>query len=228
MNYFLDLSTKNITAVDVYGERSKARQYVGRLTRKAENEKIFQFEYDKNYMTGKTSIPLGPELPLYQQLHESEVLFESFIDRIPSRENPAYVDYCALMQISVDERDPIILAATIGRRGPSSFIFEPVYKNDFFAEDIKKYRLELGLTLREFASAFDMSFSNLQKIESNQGSGKDILKRVEIFKKFPNVALYEILRSGGGLHINKKKAVVDYLLKKIHNLKPIENANLGL
>lgn len=84
-------------------------------------------------------------------------------------------------------------------------------KKNFLADDLKKYRLALGLTLREFALLFDMSYSNLQKIESHQVSGKDILKRVEIYQKFPNVALYEVFRNAGMLHADKRKAVIKAL-----------------
>ena len=49
------------------------------------------------------------------------------MDRIPSKENPAYPDYCKSQGISVNETNPIILLIAIGKRGPSTFIFEPVF-----------------------------------------------------------------------------------------------------
>src|ERR1700738_3483851 len=100
-----NLIEKNLTtAVLVYLDRKKTRSYVGRLTRKIESNKTkFCFEYDHQYLKRKYAIPLGPELPLSQTIYKSENLFTSFQDRIPSRDNPAYPDYCKEAGISVDE-----------------------------------------------------------------------------------------------------------------------------
>ncbi len=207
-----NLSTKDIIAVDIYLERRKTREYVGRLTHEREgNRRFFRLVFDKKYQQGRTSLPMGPELSLKKRVYESDTLFAAFVDRIPTRENPAYPDYCAYMGISLDETDPIVLLATIGKRGPSCFMFEPVYKKNFGADDLKEYRSSLGLTLREFAQLFDMSYSNLQKIESHQVSGKDILKRIEIYQKFPNVALYEVFKNAAVLHADKKTQVIKVL-----------------
>ncbi|MCB1107049.1 MAG: hypothetical protein KDK76_03020, partial [Chlamydiia bacterium] len=54
----------------------------------------------------------------------SKSLFVPFLERIPSKNNPSYPEYCQSVGISVDEENVFVLLSTIGRRGPSSFIFE--------------------------------------------------------------------------------------------------------
>lgn len=216
MAFFKDFEHQNIIAIDIFLERKKNRLYVGRLEQKKEKSQIlFVLEYDKKYLYEKKTIPLGPELPLTKMKYTSPTLFETFVDRIPSKENPAYPDYCRSTGISVSETNPIILLATIGRRGPSSFIFEPVYKNDFSVKDLIQYRKKLGLTLREFALAFNLAYSNLHKIETGSVTGEETLKRIEIYIKFPNVALYEFLKNSNKLHSDKQMSVIEYLSSNI-------------
>src|SRR6202022_1252354 len=89
----------------------------------------YELTYNKKYAHSKNAIPIGPDLHLFKLHHQSKKgkLFSSFIDRIPEKSNPAYKDYCKAEGISSTEKNPIILLGTIGKRGPSSFIFEPVY-----------------------------------------------------------------------------------------------------
>ena len=173
MNFQNNYSPKNIVAIEIYLQHKLTRTYVGKLTKIKKNKKdLFLLQYDSQYLIKENSIPLGPELSLARQSYESLDLFPSFQDRIPSKENPAYIDYCKTTGISKDEQDPIILLATIGKQGPSSFVFEPIYKEDFETVNLKEYRQELGLTIREFADLFDISASHLQKIESKKSWGK--------------------------------------------------------
>lgn len=196
MNIRHNFQPKNIIAVDVYLEKLKTRTYVGRLTHR---NNIFYFEYDKNYLALDNTLPLGPDLLLTKKFYTAKKLFASLQDRIPSRENPAYSDYCKSTGISEYEKNAIVLLATIGKRGPSSFIFEPVYDDGFSAKDLQEYRKSLDLTVRDFAAVFDVSASSIHKIEHGKSTGTDVLKRVEILQKFPEVAFYEIMRHQGVL-----------------------------
>lgn len=140
------------TRLSVYHEGRKRRIFVGELKYLKEQDQ-YTFTYDKIYAHSKRAIPLSPELDLFKLKHVSAQgkLFLAFQDRIPSRENPAYEDYCISQGISVDENNPIILLGFIGHRGPSSFIFEPVYDVDFSTEDIKTLRKTLNLSQHDFA-----------------------------------------------------------------------------
>jgi len=86
-----------IKAILVYLELKTTRELVGKLEYK---NKKYCFSYDKRYLEFKKALPIGPELPLTKLYFESEELFPSFIDRIPSKHNPAYADYCA--EFSID------------------------------------------------------------------------------------------------------------------------------
>lgn len=207
----IHLNPKDIIAVQIYLERKKSRIFVGKLWRELINQKLqFILEYDNKYLDNKYAISLGPELPLTKQIYYSSKLFPSFLDRIPSKENPAYKDYCQMMGIDESEEDSLILLSTIGKRGPSSFVFEPQYKDNFTADDLKKYREKLGLTMRDFSYLFGVSFAHLQRIESKKISGKEILHRIEIYKTFPEVALYELLRHGSKLHSKKIRHLLEF------------------
>jgi len=201
-----------IVAVDVFLEKRKTRVYVGRLTFEKD---AYKFVYKKSYLYSKASIPLGNEFPLTQQEYVSVTLFPSLSDRIPVRENPSYSDYCKSAGISETEKNPLVLLPTIGRRGPSSFIFEPVYGRDFDGKMCRKFRKELGLTIREFADVIDIAAATVTAIEGGKRSGKEALKRIEIYYLYPSIAIDEIHIRGGVLHENKRVKVLQVLLKQV-------------
>ena len=184
---------KKTIAVDVYIEKYRSRDYVGRLTHKNNQ---FVFYYDDAYLHSGRTIMLGPDLPCTQKKHQSKKLFISFEDRIPSKQNPAYKEYCEMTGISPKEKDPLVLLSTIGQKGPSSFVFVPVYDDEFTKEDLKTFRKNLNLSIRDFAKIFDFAPATIHRIEQGTSSGKDALKRIELYSLFPQVALYEVDRFG--------------------------------
>ena len=205
------MNKKRILRVDVYLERRKSRVFVGSLKR---DNNLFIFEYHGPYIYDDKAIAMGPDLPLKKIIHKSSKLFISFEDRIPSKHNPAYKDYCKQVGISPNEKDPIVLVATIGQRGPSSFIFAPVYKDQFTKEKLIEFRKDLNLSIREFAELFDFSPATIQRIESGKISGKDALKRIELYYKFPDIALFELNRSGHKINDNVRDYVESILVSK--------------
>jgi hypothetical protein len=148
-------------------------------------------------------IPLGPEFPLTQRTFESKTLFPSFDDRIPSRHNPAYEDYCFATGIDPAEKDPFVLLSAIGRRGPSSFVFYPLFDRSISIAEVIAFRKSLNFSTREFAYVFEISQSALNAFERTRSSGKDLLKRLELILKFPAVALYLVTVNGGILSPGK-------------------------
>jgi len=197
-----------IIAVDVYLESRKSRRLVGKLTRE---KGIFTFTYDDQYLKAVNAIPLGPEMPLTRKIYQSKDLFVAFVDRLPSKENPAYEEYCRATGISADEDDPFVLLTPIGQRGPSWLIFTPRYSDDFFAEELKNFREFLDMSVREFASCFEFSPAAITRVELEQSSGAEVLKRVEIYAKYPQVAIDQILRRGNILHRDKRKTILERL-----------------
>ena len=201
-----------IVGVQVFLERKHIRLYVGLLTRV---EGIFHFEYVKSYVKRRGVISLGPEMPLTRPKYQSETLFVPFADRLPLRENAAYPDYCKETGISADETDPLILLPNIAHRGPSSFIFEPLYDDDFSAKELLRFRNLLGLSVKEFAVCFDFSPAAITRTELNQSTGREVLKRAAIYARYPNVALDQLKLRRGILHPSKYKKIVSLLSEKI-------------
>lgn len=192
--------------------------YVGRLKREYDGEETpgFRFTYEDSYLKKSNAVSLGPELPLTGRTYFSKELFPSLADRIPSRENPAYPEYCIATGITTYEKDPFVLLTTIGKRGPSCFIFEPHTHTEFKAEDAKEFRVSLGLSLREFARLFDFSPYTIQKIEGGKETGRDVLKRMELYVRFTEVAWFEVNRNRAKVHTKTWKR-----LKKLYSEKGI-------
>ena len=187
------MNKNRVVAVDVYLQRRISREYVGQLKREKGR---FAFTYDERYRFSERAFALGPDLPLSKRVSKSRKLFPTFEDRIPLRSNPAYAEYCQWVGISPDERDPMVLLSTLGQKGPSSFIFAPARDTQFGRKDLIQFRQRLGLSIREFADLFDFGPATIHRIESGKSSGKDALKRIEIYCRFPRVALFELSRSG--------------------------------
>lgn len=206
-----DFSLQHIVGVDVFLERFQTRIHVGKL----ENQKgQFHFTYDLNYLKAKNIFPLGPEFPLTRQEFFSKDLFPSFADRLPDPDNPAYPDYCASAGVAPEITDPIILLSTIGKKGPSSFIFEPIYKDTFIYEDCEKLREQLGLSLQDFAHLFDVSLSILHKMKVGESNGKEVLKRLEHYVRSPELLDIQIKRNMHLLHEKKQREVMFCLLQQ--------------
>lgn len=176
----------------IYLESSSHKKLVGTLERK-NNEYIFT--YDEDYYYSEKPLQLGPELSLKQRTYKSPKLFNLFKDRIPSRENEAFNEYCFDVGIDPDEKDEMILLAKLGARGPSSFVIEEEVKQYYRANDLKKFRERLQLSMKEFSLAFDISISSIQRIENEKVEGKEILKRIELYDRFPDVAKFELFKN---------------------------------
>ena len=190
-------------AVDVYLEKRKTRQYAGRLFKQGNR---FVFEYDESYRICSNPIPLGPDLPLDRKTHTSLKLFPSFKDRIPSRENPAYREYCRTAGIPFSEKDPFVLLLKLAKKGPSSFIFLPALKEeDFDGGDMRRLRQNLQLSVRDFASLFDISPATIYRVENGKTDGQRILRQVAGYAKDPRTALSKIRQTGSKINETKRR-----------------------
>src|SRR3990167_105119 len=204
------------TRIHIFQESKKRRIYVGEICYKA-TEDCYLFIYDDHYRYSKNAIPLGPEFNLFQSIYCSEKgkMFPIFLDRIPDRNNPAYADYCRSQNVAIDETNPIVLLGTIGKRGPSSFIFEPIYQTNFKPSDITKFRDRLDITQYDFAHAFHISQATLQRIEAGKSKDDSALKKIEIFLTFPDVALWQLQQTGGTIHHQTLMRLRRYFLESM-------------
>lgn len=183
--------------IHVYLEYATKRIYVGELKK---NIKGYTFTYDDRYLESDGAISVGAELDLFSKTHHSTELFSSFEDRIPSRSNPAYKDYVNHFGLSLEEENKMKLLMTIGKRGASSFVFEPVFEDAFDGASVKKFRTELGLSQVKFALIFDFAVATVQNLEMGKSSDTNTLRRIEIYEKFPQVAFFQIIKNRAKIH----------------------------
>ncbi|MFI4956629.1 MAG: HipA N-terminal domain-containing protein [Gammaproteobacteria bacterium] len=198
--------------LEVYAETAKRRYFVGVLSYRPEND-TYEFLYDHDYMRLRSAISLGPDIPFQNLPVVSKIgrLFGTMEDRIPSKENPAYVDYCHSQGISPKEKNKIILLATIGRRGPSSFVFEPVLINmDDTRQQLINFRKSLALTRWDFAKAFDFSEITIQKIENGQTRDHNILRLIDLMLNNRDVALAQLEITGKHVHAEVRTRLFHY------------------
>ena len=200
---------QKIEGVQIVLEKRRSVQLVGELIISEGN---FHFEYNEDYLRLPKSIPLGPEMPLTRRIYQSKQLFRPFADRIPSRENPAYSEYCKSVGISADESNPLILLSSIASRGPSSFLFKPIYCENFTGADLKSFRNNLGLSIREFTACFDFSHAGLIRVETGKSDGREILKRAEVYALYPEVALDQLRRRAAYIHQKKLERAQNWLM----------------
>ena len=207
---------KDPNKLEVYSETRRKRVLVGTLIRVRESNQ-FKFTYDRKYLDSSGAIPLGPELGFSRQVHASRkgALFPSFIERIPSQSNPAYEEYCRSQGIAPDEKNPIVLLTTIGRRGPSTFVFEPVPAVVSSSQDIAKFRKDLDIPLRDFSLAFDINLPTLQKLETGKSKSASLTKLIDVYRKFPAVALWQLEITGRKIHHDTLEKLQDYFQRML-------------
>ena len=115
-------------SVKVFNDNRKTnvQEPVGTLSLvDTENGPEWEFKYDESWLKTKHRIPVGMDLPLRAESYISKKLFVTFEERLPSKENGAYRDYCESWRIGVEESDVLTLLSTLGHRGPSTFVFNP-------------------------------------------------------------------------------------------------------
>lgn len=201
--------------LQIFYETKKRRIFVGELVYNEKKDR-YELTYDEDYATSRNAIPISPDLNLFQLYYQSTKgkLFPAFLDRIPDKSNPAYKDYCKAQGISPNEKNPIILLGAIGKRGPSSFIFEPIYSSEFNPDTIKSLREELNITQHDIAEAFNINERTLQRIEAGTSKDLNTLKRLQIILKFPDVALWELQQTGNRVHKNVLIKLIKYFQGK--------------
>lgn len=203
--------------LEIYHEGRKRKILVAHLFHDTESDR-FKLEYEPQYLSSKKAIALGPELTLQTKNHQSDTceLFPSLLDRIPSKKNPAYAEYCQQQGIAVDEANPIILLTTLGRKGSSTFIIEPVYQ---LIEDIpallSKFRDALQLSRWDIAMFFDMPELTLLKVEKGRCQDKNILRLIGLYMVDARVALQQLDLTGKRLPLATRCKLYEYFKGEI-------------
>ena len=157
----------------------------------------------------KSAIPLGPELPLWKEGISSPSLFPSFLDRLPSKNNPAYKDYCEQCGINSNEQDILVLLVTIAHRGPSTFILEKAYENSYGAQQLKLFRQRLSLTQAEFEVLTGISHMTLVGLESSRIKNDFWLRYFELLDQVPQAMKWLLDQRGQFLHDEKRLKIMN-------------------
>ena len=212
-NFILDK-----TKLHIFHESRKKRIFVGELIYVKDKDR-YELIYDKHYAHSKRAIPISPRLDLFKSRHKSErgEMFPAFLDRIPEKNNPAYVEYCKAEGISSKEKNVIVLLGSIGKRGPSNFVFEPVYYSEFSIQDIIEMRKQLQISQDDFAAAFNINRLTLFKIEAGKSKDTNTLKLLEIYWKFPDIALWQLKLFGGRIHKNTLNTLIQFFNGRLHD-----------
>ena len=193
--------------------QTPSRRILAASLKKVNNKYVLQ--YDEEYLKKRSAISLGPELPLSRTPIISKHFFPSFEDRIPSRQNPAYNEYCQQWNISSEESDPLILLSTIGQRGPSSFIFRLATEQTFDGQALVTFRKNLGLSVREFAALLATNASTITKTEMGNLQSSHLLALCELLSKIPAALDFQLHKRGQYLHDDKIARVKAWLKSKL-------------
>lgn len=206
----MDSKTSDST-LEVYAEGRSRRTLVGTL-KWMKSADSFEFTYDTKYLRSRRTIAVGPELSLSKKTHISRgKLFPSFQDRIPSKENAAYEEYCRAAGISPQEKNPIILLGAIGRRGPSVFVFEPVVESDFDAQkELGLFRTRYRVSLHDLALALDLNAITLQRIEAGKSKDPATGRLLEIFFTIPEALRQQLKITARKVHRNTLDALTKH------------------
>lgn len=196
--------------IEVFSQIASRRIFVGSVWRE---HGLFHFAYDRKYRRLRKSVALGPEFPLWKESFSSKKLFPSLADRIPSRQNPAYADYCRQWGISVKEDDPLVLLTTIGRRGPSTFVFENAPRS-YSAEKLRRLRERIGLSQRDFAALFGTTQATLTKLETGKGKNAFMMTFFMLCDEEP-AALRWLLRERAQSIHDDKRTSIEQLLSRV-------------
>ena len=79
--------------------------------------------------------------------------------------------------------------------------------------NIKKFRTEINLSINDMALAFDLNPPTLQRLESGGKTDLATLRRVQIYLKFPMVAMWQLTLTIGRLHAEVFHNIWNYFEK---------------
>lgn len=116
------------------------------------------------------------------------------------------------------KKNPIILLGSIGKKGPSSFIFESVYEDDFTGIDLIKIRESLDISQHDLAQAFGLSEITLKKIESGKSKDPNTLRLIQIFFTFPESGLWQLRKTGMRVHSSVLSKLIKYFLNEFKHM----------
>ena len=198
--------------VNIFLEYQKTRKFVGTLSQ--ENGKYI-FRYDETYRLEDNCMPFGPHFPVSEREHVSKEMFSEFQDRIPSRRNPAFVEYCEIVGISSTETDYFILLPTLGKRGPSSFIIERAYLEEASdtIEKIKLFLKNTQLSHTDFSHLLDIPRTSLMRLLNGKSTDKTLLRLTELYLTKPELLRELFAITSGRITPQKLKNVKKYLLE---------------
>jgi HipA-like protein len=192
--------------VVVFEELRKTKIIVGALYRE---KGAFYFTYERDYLDRQLATSLGPDLPLGVKPIRSKHFFQSLQDLLPDKNNPAYASYSKKTGVAVDETDVLKLLISVGKRGPSKFVFEE-YPDDILptAEKLRQFREKLQLSQRDFSLLFDIPLISMQQLEKKEGVQKPTRMFLQLMMDNHKLLKEQIRKRGYLLHQEKLKMLI--------------------
>lgn len=110
--------------IQVYNESKKSggRELVGVLTEEVKGK--YSFEYSLSWLESNHKMPIDPSLPLNTGKQMLDSLPSFFSERIPEVTNSYRGVFLKKWGLSPNEKDDLILLATLGQKNSSSFTLE--------------------------------------------------------------------------------------------------------
>ena len=85
-----------------------------------------------------------------------------------------------------------------------------IYVSNFNIDAVKKIRKDLNITQHDFSKVFDISIATLQKLEYGVSRDTNVLKLLEIYFSFPEVAVWQIKQNWSTIPTEKKERLIKY------------------
>ena len=230
-------------ALDIYLERRKTRRYVGRLSRK-KGKFVFEYDgtylYSENPLAIGPDLPLGKARHTSSVLFPS---FADRIPSQKNPAYKEYCQDVGISPFEKDafvllstfgKKSPITpFVYELVQESPTGFSAEDLNPRDFKksvalggfstskvgmkqenSNKIRIFRKDLGLSIREFASVFDVSQASIYRIENNKTTGRDTLKKLALYFQYPKMALDKVQNSPA-LNERKKNQAQSFLQSQI-------------
>jgi transcriptional regulator with XRE-family HTH domain len=120
----------------------------------------------------------------------------------------------------VDERNPMILLPSLGRRGPSDFIIERVFvlQDQIIPKALRRILEEVPLSQNDLALALDIPITTLWRILKGSSKDESLLRLIHLYLE--NTDLWRVLlQFTRGKITQKKYGLLNQYLKQIRTEK---------
>jgi DNA-binding XRE family transcriptional regulator len=204
MNY------SKVRKISVFLLKRTKKTLVGEISLEGE---FFKFQYNQKYLESCT-MELSSEFPLTDEVFSNVGIFKSLRVRIPESGTDVYDRLKEKFSLGEDVSD-FGLLASMGQKDLSSFEFAPVNPENEGLLFLKKVRKETGLSRTDIAEWLEISKDMVFKLESGKREGFYIMKILDIYRRFPEVAIDDLNKGSYNLNKGSRKVLEEYFKSKV-------------